>query len=609
LVATLGSGRRSQPVVSQQATTALGLLGAGVCTLAVAFVVAAAPADQRFVRGVAELLVVGVPILAGLYALRTPHSARCGAMLLTMGFAWSLTALGEAGESLPYSIGRVAGWLVFPGLIFLMLTFPDGRIERRRDGLLLIAVNLVVWLLYIGSAFFVTEFPEYTPWATCRSDCPENAFLIVDQQPAFIEAVITPAREILAVLLLAGVVVSTFLRCRRSTPLQRQTMWPVVIASGVSVFLLVAFLAYRRAGASPGTVEALGIVWGLSLTAIAAAFLAGLLRRRLLFGQVLADLAGRLSEGLDLAHVRDGLANALNDPSLEVLVADGPVRWHDHRGRAGPLPQAQAGREVTIVGGSGAPAVALVHDAGLRSDDELLTAVASLVLGAVRHHNDSLRLASALRQLDQSRRRIAEAADRERARIERDLHDGAQQRLMALRIRLSLAEELLTVEPAAGITAVHELGEEVERTLDELRSLAHGVYPAVLNDRGLSDALRSVAAATPIPVHVYTQGLTRHSMQIETALYFTCVEALQNAIKHASGATGVWISLAQDDVLTLEVRDDGVGFTPPQEPAGDNSDHAGLRNMRDRLEAVGGQLTIDAAPGRGTRVIGRLALE
>src|SRR5262245_40545471 len=141
LVATVGSSRRAEPAVSQRAVNVLALLGTGVCALAVVFVVGAAPADQRFVRGVAELLVVGVPMAAGLYALKTPHTARCGAMLLTMGFAWSLTALGEADASLPYSIGRIAGWLVFPGLIFLMLTFPDGRVERRLDGLLLLGVN------------------------------------------------------------------------------------------------------------------------------------------------------------------------------------------------------------------------------------------------------------------------------------------------------------------------------------------------------------------------------------------------------------------------------------------------------------------------------------
>ena len=160
-----------------------------------------------------------------------------------------------------------------------------------------------------------------------------------------------------------------------------------------------------------------------------------------------------------------------------------------------------------------------------------------------------------MRALEQSRRRIAEAADVERARIERDLHDGAQQRLMMLRIRLSLAEELLRTDPAAGADAVHDLGAEAERTLDELRSLAHGVYPAILSDRGLEEALRSLAADVTVPLHLQTIGLTRQPMEIEAAVYFTCLEAVQNAIKHAPTASAVWVRINQGrDALARGAR-------------------------------------------------------
>ena len=178
---------------------------------------------------------------------------------------------------------------------------------------------------------------------------------------------------------------------------------------------------------------------------------------------------------------------------------------------------------------------------------------------------------------------------------------------MSLRIRLSLAEELLGSDPAAGKRAVHELGGEIDRTLDELRSLAHGVYPAILNDRGLADALRSLAADVPVRVHVQTLGLTRLPRQVETAVYFTCAEAVQNAVKHASSASAVWITVTRAEVLTFEVRDDGPGFAV-LDPHGSSTGHDGLRNMRDRLEALGGRLTIDTAPGRGTRIIGVVPL-
>ena len=153
------------------------------------------------------------------------------------------------------------------------------------------------------------------------------------------------------------------------------------------------------------------------------------------------------------------------------------------------------------------------------------------------------------------------------------------------------------------VEEIHELGFEAERALDELRSLAHGVYPPLLTDMGLPDALQSIARQAPLDVHVVAVGITRHPIEIESAVYFTCAEALQNAVKHAHGATVVWIRLNQSRArLHFEIRDDGTGFSP--------SDHAGrgLRNMHDRIEAIGGQITIEATRPNGTRVVGFVRL-
>ena len=174
---------------------------------------------------------------------------------------------------------------------------------------------------------------------------------------------------------------------------------------------------------------------------------------------------------------------------------------------------------------------------------------------------------------------------------------------MAVRIRLGMAEELLPRDQSAGIEAVRELGSEVELALEELRSIAQGVFPSLLADRGLAYALRSLACDSPLPIHLSTDGVGRHPVEIESAVYFTCVEAVQNAAKHAAGASGTWIMLKQSsDVLRFEVRDDGAGFALTQETG------RGLRNMRDRIEAVSGRLTIDTAPGAGTRVAGGVEL-
>ena len=209
----------------------------------------------------------------------------------------------------------------------------------------------------------------------------------------------------------------------------------------------------------------------------------------------------------------------------------------------------------------------------------LVAAAAGVLL--VRRRYEEL-----LRQLEESRMRIARAADLERSRIERDLHDGAQQRLIGLRIRLSIAEEL--DDPSS---ALRDLGAEVELALEELRQVAHGVYPSLLSDRGLGDALRALAGELPLPVNLAIADVGRRPPEVETALYFACREAAQNALKH--GAKELWIALTEDG---FEVGDDGPGFLPV------GPFNGGLRNMRDRIEAIGGHLAIDSAPGRGTRV-------
>jgi signal transduction histidine kinase len=585
----------------------LGATGAATVALTTLYVVSSVAPGDAVVRGFVMGLVAGVPIIAGVYALRARQSARFGVILMAAGFAWSLTALWESSHSVPYSVGRLAGWLVFPSALYLMLAFPDGRIAPGLDRLLLRALNALLWVLFIGSALFVARYPTQTPWATCDRDCPANAFLVLAHEPAVMHTVVEPLRELLAVSLLAAVLVAMARRWRSATPLRRRMSRPVTAATAASTVLLAAFFAARWW--VPGAAATIGVVWALNLAGTAAAFAIGLLRRRLLLAEIVAGLARRLAGEMDLHRTRAALASALGDRSLALFVPAGPQRWQDDQGRPAELPGPSGPSTVTLVrDNAGTVVVAIVHDDALRADEDLLTAVSALVGSTLRHQQVTVRLSKAAAQLEQSRHRIAEAADRERARIERDLHDGAQQRLLALRIRLSLAEEVLVSDPVAGAVAVREIGTEIDRTLAELHALAHGVYPAMLKDLGLAAALQSLARETPFPVHLRAAGVTRHPPDVEIAVYFTCAEALQNAIVHAPRATGVWIALRQDGELTLEVRDDGPGFTPPPADGEAAPGHSGLRNMRDRLEAIGGRLTIDAAPGHGTSVLGVVPL-
>ena len=199
--------------------------------------------------------------------------------------------------------------------------------------------------------------------------------------------------------------------------------------------------------------------------------------------------------------------------------------------------------------------------------------------------------------------RILADGDQERRRIERDLHDGAQQRLVALGIQLELTEELIKHDRERGIAKLHALGEEVDSALAEIQALARGVYPSRRADRGRGEALRAAARRLPLDAIVEPDGLGRYPAEIENAVYFCCLEAMQNTSKHAPEAGHVRITLGAEDDLVFEVRDDGEGFDTEQAAGG-----AGLVNMHDRLAAVGGVMDVTSMPGRGTTVSGRIPL-
>jgi signal transduction histidine kinase len=583
----------------------VALAGALVCVASVAMAAASAPSDAAFGRGLLQLLIVGGPIAVGLYALREPANKSFGVALLAIGFLWSLTALTTSSSDVPHTIGRLTTWLILPCVVWLLLAFPHGRIEKGLDRVILVGFFAVLLFLFFGTAPFVQAFPPKTLWSNCAKDCPENALFVLDSQPKVLTQVIL-VREWLIELLWLGVVYSMFRRWRVASPLRRRAIAPAFVAGTLLGVSQWANITTRQLGAPADLVIALSSVWTFCIVAVCAAFLFGLVWRRMLLARTLGGLGAALHASDNFVHMREALRTALGDATTDLLFRDPDTDvWQDARGRPIQWPREPVrDRAVTAVDtGDGRRDIALVHDVALLDDPELLDGVSGMVLADWRHERLTADLGQAMTDLDESRRRIAEAADLERTQIERDLHDGAQQRLIALRIRVTLAEELLKTDPGAGVQAVRELGFEAERALDELRSLAHGVYPALLIDRGLPDALRSIAAEAPMPVRVAAIGVSRHPVEIESAIYFTCAEALQNAIKHAGSATGVSIAVTQTRTsLRFEIRDDGPGFTLNK--------HAGrgLRNMHDRIEAIGGEITVEAKPSQGTRIYGSVPL-
>ena len=212
----------------------------------------------------------------------------------------------------------------------------------------------------------------------------------------------------------------------------------------------------------------------------------------------------------------------------------------------------------------------------------------------LRRVNDELRV---------SRARMVSAADAERRRIERDLHDGAQQQLVSLAIGLRLVRDLVHEDADAAEELVGEMAEQVGAAIAEVRNLAQGIYPPLLRSSGLAEALRAAASRSPLGVRLKADGIGRHGPDVEAAVYFCCLEALQNAAKHAPGSQVEIVLVEREDALVFSVADDGPGFDLGRRPAGQ-----GLTNMRDRIGAVGGSLDVGSAPGAGVRLDGVVPL-
>ncbi|MGH2589354.1 MAG: sensor histidine kinase, partial [Actinomycetota bacterium] len=212
-----------------------------------------------------------------------------------------------------------------------------------------------------------------------------------------------------------------------------------------------------------------------------------------------------------------------------------------------------------------------------------------------------LRNVRLIEELRESRRRIVAAVDEGRRRLERDIHDGAQQQLVALAVKIRLAESMVERDPAKARELLGQLQVETTDTLENLRDLARGIYPPLLADQGLAVALEAHARRSPVPVHVRPDSIGRYPEDVEATIYFCCLEALQNVAKYAN-ASSVEIELRQHDrLVAFEVRDDGVGFDTASAPRG-----TGLQGMADRVEAIGGTLRIRSTPGAGTSVAGRV---
>lgn len=601
--ASCGGGAETRaPGVAWLAAAALGT---ALCATTIGVIAASRSGPDDLWREVGLVLAVATPVAVGLWAWRADEQARFGRLLWGAGCIFFVASLSQSGNEVAYSIGRIGVWLVELTLATIVLMFPSGRLRGRLDRTIVVAFALVVAILYLPTAFLADGYPVPTPYAACRADCPGNAFMALAGEPAFLDSYVYPLRESAVVALTITVVGVLAAHLRRASALLRPMLAPILVVAIARGIVFAAFIVMRLADPAAGALDVIGRLYVFSLPALAVAFFVGLLGRRLRAAASLQALALRLRDPPPPGQVRDLLSETVQDPTLEVVYPERGSRagWIDAMGRRVQLPTGETGRSATVVLSEGQPVAALVHDSALDEERDLVAAAGSFALAALENQRLSAKVDASLEELEQSRARIQIAADNERLRIERDLHDGAQQRLVALRIRLQLASETAGTESAQR-HLLQALAEDVDTALEEVRSLAHGMYPPLLADRGLEEALRAVARAAALPASVHAKGLRRYSPTIESAVYFCCVEALQNAAKHASGASAAWITIQEaNDLLRFVVEDDGPGFVEGSPPG------VGLTNMLDRLAAVGGELTIGRrGEGSGACVRGEIPL-
>jgi signal transduction histidine kinase len=551
----------------------------------------------------ARVAVVGIPVVVGLYAWRRVPFGRFGTVLVLTAVLWLVVTFSLGDRSVAYSVGRVAEWVGVVAVVYLMLAFPDGRLGARVDRALAAALGLDLVLLWLPTALLVDGYPTPSEWVTCSANCPHNAFMVVGHEPGGIASVVVPLRELVTVLLFLAVVARLIQRIAVASRVRRRTLTPVLGVAVAGVLILALGIVVRRLAPGSPLLSALRWVVALALPAMALAFLVGLVRWRLYVGASLSRFAASLgSRDGGPEGMRDAFAAAFEDPSLAIVYPVAEDRWAAADGRLVPAPSAYAGRAVTELHDDSHQVVAaLIHDDALRDEAAFVNAVGSYAALSLENQRLAADVAHLGLEMREAQARATVSADRTRERIERDLHDGAQQRLIALRIKLQLAADDAANNPD-GAERLKELGADVQLAINELRTLARGVFTPVLTDLGPVAALRQAGRDAPIPTTITAAKIRRFSPDVERAVYFCCLEALQNAFKHAQAATAVRVTIVdRGHELTFEVSDDGEGFDLYTVDAG-----AGLRNMRDRVASLGGSLTISARSGHGTRISGAI---
>jgi signal transduction histidine kinase len=579
LTPAVGIGVTGGPKPSTVWAVALAACAAAASSLALVLTSDAVGGDvgEPLVLALLSAWITVSYVLCGLIAwLRRPAS-RFGPLMIAAGFVSFLTDLSWTSSDVPFTIGQALDLL--PPVLFLhvFLAYPSGRLQA-----------------WFERALIVTAYATAIGFQAVRMSLggygPHNLFEIASN-PGAASALLHVQLVAVSAFCFCGVGILAGRRWLNGRPLRRSLA--LLIDAFALGLVMIAFLLTSYAFDGPWVAE---IRWAtfVTLGVAPAVFLIGVLHDRLIRSAV-GELFLELRADPAPADLRDALARALRDPSL-ILAYWLPDfgSYADHDGRPVEVPDPDGRLAMRLIERDGGRVAALLHDPALEDEPELLTAVTAAAGIALENARLNVELRARVEELRGSRARIVEAGQRERQRLERNLHDGAQHRLVALSLQLSLLEEELVGQRSATAQLERARG-EIDTSLDELREIAQGIHPAVVTGHGLAVALEQLVARAPVPVRIRVEIGVRLPEAIEMAAYYLISESLANIGKYAQASSATVEVVRANGDLHVEVTDDGIG-------GADTERGSGLRGLADRVEALGGQLRVWSPRGGGTRL-------
>jgi signal transduction histidine kinase len=515
---------------------------------------------------------------AGVVAwLRRPAN-RTGRLMTAVGISWYIGDLQITAHPLLFALGFCLFYLSPVIFAHMVLALPTGRLTARSE-------RLVVAAMYASA--LITQTLRYFN----ESQRPAQGW----GTPSAALSIWAPVGSVVALTLtLAAIGLLVRRWCAAGRPARRTHALVWTTGAAIGMVVLATILA-SLVKAPPSVQQELLFAFALGLVLTPFAILAGLLRVRMARMRV-ADLVMRLDRTPQPPHLRAALADALGDPTVQVYfrLPPGPD-YVDVDGRRVGVPPAD-GRAVTLVERQGEQLAVLVHDPALIDQRPLVDAVLAAARLALENAHLHAAQRAQLEEVRASRARIVAAADAERHRIQRDLHDGAQHTLLAISILVGRAREELPDRDSTAYPAelLAKAGARLHDVIRELRELTEGIDPPALTEQGLAAVVESLAERAPLPVQ-FEIPPGRWPVQVERTAYFVVNEALANVYKHAHASRAVVRVGVTEQVVAVTINDDGIGGADPDRGTG-------LRGLRDRVAVIGGTLELQSAPGAGTQI-------